>query len=120
MERFLDLLLFWRFINSLCNDIKSVIKLFADDVKLLVWPLSKETQMDLNKLSYWDNFWKLRFNVEKCEVLHIVFKSITVEYKLNNREIKKVNEECNLRVGFDDKFKANNHILSIGIILLDD
>ena len=36
-------------IINLSNDIKSVVKLFADDVKLLVRPLSKETtQMYLN------------------------------------------------------------------------
>ena len=34
------------------NDIKSEIKIFADDVKLLVRPLSKETtQMKQNKLT---------------------------------------------------------------------
>ena len=34
-------LLFLIFINDLPNDIKSEIELFADDVKLLVRPLSK-------------------------------------------------------------------------------
>ena len=45
-------LLFLIFINDLPNDLKSGIKLSADDVKLLVRPLSKEiTHMDINKLS---------------------------------------------------------------------
>ena len=39
------------------NDIKSEIRLYADDVKLLVRALSKETmQMDLKKkLLYWED-----------------------------------------------------------------
>ena len=51
----LTTLMFLIFINDLVNDIKSEIKLLADDVKLFIWPLSKEiTQMDLNKLSFWE------------------------------------------------------------------
>ena len=38
----LEPLLFLKVINDLPNDIKSEIKLFADDVKLLVRLLSKE------------------------------------------------------------------------------
>ena len=46
-------LLFLIFIKDL---IKSKIKLFVDEFKLLVRRLSKEiTQMDLNKLSHWEN-----------------------------------------------------------------
>ena len=60
--------LFLIFIKDLTNDIKSEIKLFFDDVKLLVSPLSKETtQTDLNKLLYWEDIWKLIFNLEKCK-----------------------------------------------------
>ena len=41
------------FINDLPNDIESVIKLFADDVKLPVKPLSKAiTQIGRGKFSY--------------------------------------------------------------------
>ena len=91
-ELVLGPLLFLIFINDLCNDIESEIELLTNDVKLLVRPLSKEiTQMDLNELSYWKDIWKLKFHLEKCEVLHIEFKNIKVRYKLSNREIKKVN-----------------------------
>ena len=80
------------FISASANDIKPEIKLFADDVKLLVRLLSKETiQMDLNRLSYWEDIWKLRFNLEECKVLHIGSKNIQFEYKLSNKEIKRVN-----------------------------
>ena len=32
---------------------------------------------------------------------------------MNSKEIKNVNEVCNLGVDFDDTFKADNHILSL-------
>ena len=40
-------------------------------------------------------------------------KNINVDNELSNRKIKKVNEECDLGIGFDDIFKTKNHILSI-------
>ena len=40
-------------------------------------------------------------------------KNIKAEYKLSNKEIKKLNEECNQEVGFDNTFKADNYIVSI-------
>ena len=57
--------------------------------------------------------WKLEFNIEKFKVLHIRSRNIKVEYKLSFKKIKKVNEECDQGVGFDDTFKADIHILSI-------
>ena len=39
---------------------------------------------------------------------------MTFEYKSNNMEIKTVNEKCDLGVGFDNRLKAENHILSFG------
>ena len=53
-----------------------------DDVKLLVGPLSKVTaQVALKRLSYSADIWKLKFNIEKCLVLHIGLKDIKVNYK---------------------------------------
>ena len=73
---------------------------------------NETTQINLNQLSYWEDIWKLKFNIEKCKVLHIQFKNIQVEYKSSNRETKKINKECNLGDGFD-RFKSDNHILSV-------
>ena len=66
-------LLFLIFINDLRNDIKSEIKLFAGDVKRLIRPLSKEiTQKELNKLSYWEDVCKLKFNIGKyISIIHL-------------------------------------------------
>ena len=60
-----------------------------------------------------EDIWKLKFNNKKCKILQIGAQNIEDEYKLNNKEINKVNKECNLGVAFVDTFKADNHILSI-------
>ena len=58
---------------------------------ITAWPLSKEaTQMDLNKLSYWEDISKLKYNREKRKVLQIGSTNIKVECILNNMEIKKL------------------------------
>ena len=46
-------------------------------------------------------------------VLNIGSQNIEVEYKLGDGKIKKIYDECDVGVGFDDTFKADNHILSI-------
>ena len=64
-------LLFLIFINDLPTRIKSLVELFADDVKILVEPFSQHiAQSDLDYLSEWEHIWKLKFNVDKCKVLH--------------------------------------------------
>ena len=62
--------------------------------------------MNLNKLSWGEDILKLKFYIEKWEVQKkIGFKNIKFECKLNNRKMKKVNEETNLNVVFDDTFR---------------
>ena len=75
--------------------------------------LLKKQQMDLNKLSYQEDIWKLKFIIEKGNVRYIESKNIKIECKLNNKEIIHANEKINLGIGFDDTFKDDNHILFI-------
>ena len=85
-----DLLVFLIFVNDLLKNLKLEIEPFADGFKLLVRPLSKEiTQMNLNKLSYCEDIWKLEFNIEKFKELDVGSKNIKEEYELSNRNIKK-------------------------------
>ena len=39
-----------------------------------------------------------------------IISSIKIEYKLISREIKKVDDDCDPGVGFDNTFKVNNYI----------
>src|SRR5664279_3607795 len=68
-------LLFFLYVNDLPDWIVNSIRLFADDVKIWVkldrdvssWSL----QNDLYGLCNWTDKWLLKFNVEKCKVMHV-------------------------------------------------
>ena len=69
--------------------------------------------MDLSKLPYLEDGWKLKFDIEKCKVQYNGSNNIKDEYKLSKKDIKKVIDESDLGVGFDVTFKSDNHILFI-------
>ena len=54
--------------------------------------------MDLNKLTFLKDISKSKLDVGKCEGLNIGSKKIKIEYKLNNKEISIVNEDCDQRL----------------------
>ena len=65
-------ILFLLFVNDLPDNIKNRILLFADDLKLIANAMNKEViDEDLRSLERWEGLWKLRFNLDKCKVLHI-------------------------------------------------
>ena len=60
------------FVNDLPDNIKSRILLFADDLKLIANAMNKDlVDEDLRSLERWEGLWQLRFNLDKCKVLHI-------------------------------------------------
>ena len=65
-------LLFILFINDLPDSVKSTIKMFADDLKLIGNVNNHESILeDIKQLEKWENLWLLKFNPGKCKVLHI-------------------------------------------------
>ena len=65
-------ILFLLFINDLPEAMSNVIKMFADDVKMIVNPAQLQSiQNDLKLLQEWEINWLLKFNIEKCKVLHM-------------------------------------------------
>ena len=107
-------LLFLIFINDLPTSIKSLVQLFADDVKILVEPFSQDiAQSDLDYLSEWENIWKLKFNVDKCKVLHCGRSNVKYKYKLNSGDLEVITEERDLGVIFNESFNFNNFILAM-------
>ena len=80
-------LLFLLFVNELPSWIMSDMKKFADDTK--VWcKIKSETdsitlQEDLDRLQLWSNTWQLRFNTDKCKVMHVGHSYATKYYNGN-------------------------------------
>ncbi len=89
-------LLFLIFINDLCKDLKSHIRLFADDTVLYREITSLEDhqilQQDLNTVQTWctNNFMSLNF--AKCQVMTVsrLHHNSDYNYILNNHTLKKV------------------------------
>ena len=64
------------YINDLPDSIKSLAKLFADDLKMTAKASDKgQIDNDLKSLELWENTWLLEFNVKKCKVLHTTFNN---------------------------------------------
>jgi len=68
-------LLFMLYVNDLPDWIRSSIKMFADDTKL--WTTisvtndNQKLQDDLRRLKDWSDKWLLKFNPDKCKVMHV-------------------------------------------------
>ena len=104
-------LLFLIFINDLPDNLESTCKMFADDTKL--YNLSKKSsslQSDINKLTDWSNTWQLKFNTDKCKVLHLGKNNPCNAYFMNGQQLLTVNVERDLGVTFDSSLEFKEHI----------
>ena len=109
--------LFIIFINSLPNNIKSQIFLFADDAKIfreIVTPQDHNIlQEDLNKLHDWTNNSLLKFNANKCAMMTLSRHSDTTTdrtYTLDDATLKRTNCEKDLGVTTDCNLTFDQHI----------
>ena len=65
---------FTLFINDLPDKLTHIVKLYADDSKLI--GIVKEDsdfaaiQKDINKMQNWAKEWQMSFNYDKCKVMH--------------------------------------------------
>ena len=71
-------ILFLAYINDLPEQVKSRVRLFADDTALYL-AISSTTesevlQTDLAILEQWEKMWDMQFNPSKCQVLQITKK----------------------------------------------
>ena len=81
--------LFIYFINDLPNIIKhSKVKVFADDTKIYnsINDVNdtKCLQNTIDEMYSWTNKWLLKFNKEKCKVLHLGKNNSKYEYFIGN------------------------------------
>ena len=87
--------LFLIFINDLPDNIRSSVRLFADDC-VLYRNINSLTdcqilQEDLNSLAQWETDWQMKFNVAKCHSMrvtrHLPSNQIHFNYSLHISEI---------------------------------
>ena len=88
-----------------------MIKIFADDVKMIVNPFNLErTKMDLEELQAWESLWVLNFNVEKCKVLHIGKSNPVNPYTFLNSDLSTCETEKDLGILFNNRLNFQDHI----------
>lgn len=68
-------LMFLLFINDLSCGLKTPIRLFADDAKIIGNASTQEEQeilqADINACATWARTWLMLFNIAKCKVMHV-------------------------------------------------
>ena len=97
-------ILFIIYVNDLPEHIKSHIKLFADDLKLICNALDRITvNEDLKSLEHWKSIWLLNFNLDKCKVLHTdVNVNPHNDYMLDGKLMKVSEQEKDLGILISD------------------
>ena len=104
-------LLFLIYINDIDEGIKSFIPKFADDTKIGRTILDEEDkiklQNDLKLLGQWADKWQMKFNADKCKVIHFGGGS-TSNYVMDTKTLENINEEKDLGVLIHKTLKPEN------------
>ena len=112
-------LMFLLYINDIGNEIKSKLRLFADDSLLYLAIDCKDDcsrlQKDLDKLVEWASEWQMTFNASKCYVLRITNKNKPVihKYTMHGQILENVAQNPYLGVQLTNTLKWDIHINNI-------
>ena len=109
-------LLFLCFINDLPDQVRSQVRLFADDC-LLYRPIKNDSdqlalQQDLDNLQEWANKWGMVFNPKKCYILRIARGKSSMDrfYHLDGQILSQVHENPYLGLMISEDLKWSKHI----------
>ena len=110
--------LFVCYINDLPDNIKTNVRLFADDTKVYAEATKSNNrnnlQEDVTYLDKWANIWQLSFNAGKCKTMHIGAKNPNQSYHMiqdgTRVEIETTHLEKDIGVYVDDQLKFDQHI----------
>ena len=113
--------LFLIFINDLPENIRSSVRLFADDCVLyrnIESPTDCQIlQDDLNSLAQWEADWQMKFNVAKCHSMRVTRhppdKHIQFEYTLHQQRLEQVQSTKYLGITISDDLDWGQHISEI-------
>ena len=110
-------LLFFVYINDLCDNLSCDVKLFADDTSLFSVVENEvvsavKLNRDLETVRLWAWQWQMEFNVEKTE--EVIFsterrKPFHPQLSMDNIEISLVNEHKHLGMTLDSQLNFQSH-----------
>ena len=111
--------LFLLYINDINQEIKSHIKLFADD-SVVYRQINNHSdhltlQKDLDTLTSWAKTWLMDFNIKKCVILPITLKRKPshFDYYILGQKLERVNKHDYLGITISNDLKWTNHIAKI-------
>ena len=107
-----------RVTSGMPENITSTAYMFADDTKVyrnIKTHIDREVlQSDLSRLEDWSRKWQLRFNANKCKVLHIGRDNEHYEYYMDrDTKIGVTTNERDLGVQIDPDLKFNQHVETV-------
>ena len=113
--------LFLIFINDLPENIRSSVRLFADDCVLyrnIESPMDCQfLQDDLNSLAQWETDWQMKFNVAKCHSMRVTRhppdKHIQFDYTLHQQRLEQVQSAKYLGLTITDDLDWGQHVSEI-------
>jgi hypothetical protein len=113
--------LFLYYINDMPENIKSTVRLFADDTIVYLTITSDvdrvRLQEDLDRLAHWEQTWKISFHPEKCNIMSITKKlkrnPLTNCYILHGHQLEQVQSAKYLGVSITSDMKWSEHIANI-------
>ena len=107
--------LFLIYINDIVGDIKSNIRLFADDTIMYRQVISpadhRILQQDLDRLTSWACLWQMEFNVKKCYHISLTNKRAVVmlPYDMHGQVLEHVTSYDYLGVRLTSKLNWKEH-----------
>ena len=105
-------LLFLIYVYHISDDVSSNVILFADDTQLCSCVERQEDchrlQEDINKLVNWSEKWPMRFNTEKCKVIHFGHNNKHQHYFMKDSKLSTTREMKDLRVLITDNLKPSS------------
>ena len=113
--------LFLLFINDLPDNIRSSVRLFADDCVLYRNIHSLQDcltlQEDLTSLGQWEADWQMKFNVAKCHSMRVTrhqhHKQVLFDYSLHNQTLENVQSAKYLGITITDNMDWGQHVSEI-------
>ena len=113
--------LFLIFITDLLDNIRSSVRLFADDCVLYRNIHSLQDclalQEDLTSLGKWEADWQMKFNVAKCHSMKVTrhqhHKQILFDYSLHNQTLENIQSAKYLVITITDTMDWGQHVSEI-------
>ena len=109
-------ILFLVYINDLPDEVRSWVRLFADDTALYLTMESEDDSSalpaDLDILSALETRWDMEFNPSKCQVVHVTVsrKTVKTDYVLYGQVLESVPCARYLGVDISSSLTWNSHI----------